>query len=253
MTDFAAYMLCTAPRSGSTLLCKLLAATGVAGRPESYFYGRSLEAWAETTEEPVDTTLPARDRVAAFFRAAQREGSGGSGLFGLRQQIRSFAFLREMLAVLHPDAPSDCARLERAFGPMAFIHLSRADKLAQAVSLLKAEQSGLWHVAPDGAELERSAPHREPVYDGAALGACIAMLEGYERAWEDWFAREGVTPLRISYDELSADPLAVLRRALDHLGKDSSAADGVMPGVKKLADGTSDDWIARYRAEHLAG
>ena len=34
---------------------------------------------------------------------------------------------------------------------------SRENKLAQAVSLIKAEQTGLWHIAPDGTELERVA------------------------------------------------------------------------------------------------
>jgi trehalose 2-sulfotransferase len=32
-----AYLVCATERSGSTLLCELLAATGVAGRPEEYF------------------------------------------------------------------------------------------------------------------------------------------------------------------------------------------------------------------------
>ena len=31
------YVVCATPRSGSTLLCALLAGTGVAGNPEEYF------------------------------------------------------------------------------------------------------------------------------------------------------------------------------------------------------------------------
>src|SRR5215213_3769543 len=31
------YLICTTPRSGSTLLCELLEGTGVAGRPDEYF------------------------------------------------------------------------------------------------------------------------------------------------------------------------------------------------------------------------
>jgi LPS sulfotransferase NodH len=33
----SSYVVCATPRSGSTLLCALLGATGVAGRPEEYF------------------------------------------------------------------------------------------------------------------------------------------------------------------------------------------------------------------------
>ena len=41
------YLVCATPRSGSTLLCQGLKATGVAGRPEEYF-----EAIAATGRPP---------------------------------------------------------------------------------------------------------------------------------------------------------------------------------------------------------
>src|SRR5690349_19289466 len=34
------YLVCATPRSGSTLLCRALSQTGVAGRPEEYFEAR---------------------------------------------------------------------------------------------------------------------------------------------------------------------------------------------------------------------
>jgi LPS sulfotransferase NodH len=62
-----------------------------------------------------------------------------------------------------------------------------------------------------------------------------------------WFARESIEPLRISYDDLSAGPVETLRHVLDHLGLGQAAADGVTPGVGKLADSASREWVARYR------
>ncbi|MEO1275711.1 MAG: Stf0 family sulfotransferase [Pseudomonadota bacterium] len=41
------YVICTAPRSGSTLLCHLLRATGVAGWPGSHFHRPSLTGWLD--------------------------------------------------------------------------------------------------------------------------------------------------------------------------------------------------------------
>ena len=140
------------------------------------------------------------------------------------------------------------ARFARVFGPTLFIHLSRIDKVGQAVSYLRAEQTGLWHVAPDVTELERVAPHREPVYDAARLRVIVEMLVDYDRVWNDWFAREGIAPLRLSYDDLAADPGGTLARVLAALGLDPAAADGVTPGVRKLADATSCDWVERFRA-----
>ena len=37
MTPERSYLVCATPRSGSTLVCKALRDTGVAGRPEEYF------------------------------------------------------------------------------------------------------------------------------------------------------------------------------------------------------------------------
>jgi trehalose 2-sulfotransferase len=248
MTRYAAYMICTSPRSGSTLLCKLLAATGIAGHPESWFYRPDMADWQERMEVVPPMGATDVEVVQAVFAAAIRVGTAGGGPFGLRQQGESFPFLLHTLAGLYPDAPTDVARFERAFGPTLFIHLSRADKVDQAVSYLRAEQTGLWHVAPDGTELERVAAHREPVYDAARLQVIVEMLVDYDRVWAAWFSREAITPLRVGYDDLAADPGKVLRGVLGRLGLDPAAAAGVRPGVRKLADATSRDWVDRFRA-----
>lgn len=247
MTTYDSYVICTAPRSGSTMLCSLLAATGVAGRPASYFHEPSVADWLKDLGLSADPAAEVRAQVAAAFEAALRAGRSGGGLFGLRLQGHSLGFFQTQLAVLHPDEVTDAARLRRAFGATRFIYLRRADKLDQAVSYLKAEQTGLWHVAPDGSELERLAPHRDPAYDREKIAETVAMMEGYDRAWETWFAQEGIAPLRIGYDDLSADPTGVLRRVLADLGLDPAAAEGVSPGVRKISDGTNRDWVERYR------
>jgi trehalose 2-sulfotransferase len=249
MTTYRAYMICTAPRSGSTLLCKLLAATGVAGNPASWFYGASLAEWHEELDLVPQPRATEREVLDTVFRAAIQKGSDGKGPFGLRQQGESFPFLFGKLALLCPDQTTDKDRFENVFGKTLFIHLTRPDKVEQAVSYVKAEQTGLWHVAPDGTELERVAPHCEPAYDRNELRACITMLTDYDRVWNAWFLRERITPFRISYDNLAADPIATLKDALDALGLDRAAANGVTPGVRKLADHVNRDWATRYRAE----
>nr|WP_272211977.1 Stf0 family sulfotransferase [Marinicella sp. W31]MDC2877869.1 Stf0 family sulfotransferase [Marinicella sp. W31] len=165
-----------------------------------------------------------RSALARVFAAAIAEGSGDTDMFGLRMQRGSLDYFKEKLAVLHPGRTSDKARIEAAFGRTLFIYLSRADKVAQAVSCVKAEQTGLWHVASDGGELERTAPHSEPVYDGPALMKWYETMTGYERAWEDWLSREGIAPLRIDYDALSHWPRETLRTVLLTLGLDGKAA-----------------------------
>ncbi|HVW56824.1 MAG TPA: Stf0 family sulfotransferase [Rhizobiaceae bacterium] len=249
MTKFDSYMICTSPRIGSTLLCKMLTATGVAGKPDSYFFGTSLEAWLDDLGIVPEEAADEHEILKAAFRAAHVKGRNGTDVFGLRMQRHSFEFFCEKLAVLHPGRLTDRERFRQAFGSTLFLHLTRPDKIGQAVSYLKAQQTGLWHVAPNGSELERLAPHREPRYDREAIRACVETMSAYDRDWNDWFAREGIEPLRISYDDLSADPIETLRHVLEQLGLDQAAVDGVTPGVRKLADGTNREWVARYLSE----
>ncbi|MEE4011029.1 Stf0 family sulfotransferase [Roseibium sp. FZY0029] len=249
MIGYSSYILCTSPRSGSTLLCKLLAATGVSGHPGSYFHEPSQEDWLEDLNVDVVPGENEQATLRRIFAAAIEKGTRGKGPFGLRLQRHSFDFFMKQLACLHPGPSSDLARLEAVFGNTLFIHLTRTDKVEQAVSFVRAEQSGLWHRAPDGTELERLSEPREPHYDAHEIRACYHRFTRFESDWQAWFESQRIAPLRITYDALSADPQATLRLVLKHLGLKETAADGVVPGVAKLADATSADWVSRFRLE----
>ena len=176
-------------------------------------------------------------------------GRSANGIFGLRLQRPSFPFFFSNLALVHPGAMSDRERFEQVFGRTLFIHLSRTDKVEQAVSCLKAEQTGLWHVAADGSDLERVGPPRAPEYDRVAIQAWVEAMAGYDRDWSAWYAAEAITPVRIGYDELSADPQGVLAHVLAELGLNPTAAARVSPSVRKMADDINKDWASRFRAD----
>ncbi|MEZ5794405.1 Stf0 family sulfotransferase [Albidovulum sp.] len=243
------YVICATPRTGSTLLCDLLTATGSAGAPDSFFMADPDPAWARAWGLPRRGTLSPADHARATLAAAIRAGSGRSGFFGLRLMHRDLPALAALIEIAHPGRGSDRARFEAAFGEVLYIRLARQDRLAQAVSLVKAVQTGLWHVAPDGREIERLAPPRPPVYDAEAIGRTLARLEAEDAGWLGWFAAAGVTPLRIGYEALAANPAAEIGRICDALGLAAPAPGTLRPGVAPLADATNSAWIARFRAE----
>ena len=242
-------MICFGPRSGSTLLCGLLAATGVAGRPGSHFHGASLDRWRAAHGLSGRSFTCRRDALRAVFDAARAAGTGNAGLFGLRMQGEGFGFFRSQLAILHPGKLSDAARIEAEFGRTLFIHLVRPDKLDQAISYVRADQTGLWHRNADGTELERLAPPAEPHFDPDAIARRVIDLSARDAAWAEWFAAEGVEPLRVGYEDLSADPRGTLERVLAALGLDPAAARAVEPPTAKLADAMSKDWRRRFEAD----
>jgi len=187
--------------------------------------------------------------MRSVLERVRQNGAGDTNVFGLRLMRKSFGYLMEQLDGIFPGLPSDAARFKAAFGHTLYIYLWRDDKTAQAVSAVKAMQTGLWHVASDGTELERTAPPKKAVYDADQIGREIAGLTAYNLKWENWFKQEMLEPLRVTYEELSDNPSNTLVRILDRLGLDRNVAKKVLPAVSKLADKTSREWIERYQAE----
>lgn len=247
-----AYMICATPRSGSTLLCDILAGSGVAGRPNSFYRRESIVDFAEHFGVPATDGIEGKAFDRAYLDAVRREGKGGTAVFGVRLMWPSVAEASQRFARLFPGLSSDAARFERAFGKQTFLFLSRADKVAQAVSRLKAEQTGLWHRAADGSERERSFPPRPPAYDGERLEHFIAETLAHEAEWRRWFHAEGIKPLSLTYEELSANPRAVLADVLSSLGQDPRRAAGVEVKTSRMADAESLAWAERYRAKRHA-
>lgn len=248
---FHGYVLCASPRTGSTLLCDLLAATGVAGAPDSFFMEGLDPHWTATWGLPKEPRAAQADPAAhaqAFLAAVKKAGRGGSAVFGLRLMHASLPRLLQMIDTACPGLPTDKARLDWAFGNLLYVHLTRHDKLAQAVSMVKAEQTGLWHIAPDGTELERLAPPAAPQYDFARIAAKRAALTAADADWQDWFRATGITPLTLPYEVLAADPAKAVASLLQALGQDAPRTPPEQ-ATGRLADKTSADWISRFKAE----
>ena len=246
---YGSYIICTSPRSGSTLLCKLLSATEKAGDPESHFHTPALSRWLETYQLDGSDFASDRDALNAIFEAARKRGSAETGIFGLRLQRGSFDFFMQQTAILYPNEKNDINRIQAAFGRTLFIHLSRPNKLDQAISIVKATQTGLWHRASDGSEMQRISAPQEPYYDAGEIARQIEELSVMDLAWQDWFDHENVHLMRVTYDALSHDPIGTLEGILDALGLDSDLADGIEPPVSKLSDATNRDWADRFRRE----
>lgn len=255
MTDHTkpdAYVLCSNPRSGTTLLCDLLRQTGVAGAPESYFRQKSLANWCREWAIAGEVRPMDADFSQEYLSAMRKAGRAGGKTFGLRLMGPDLAFACDWLARIHPSIATDRARFDAAFGTTRYIHLSRTDKLAEAVSYLRAEQTGLWHSTPGGDDIERIPPTVPDGYDAVRITERMEMLCTYDDAWTCWFEAQGIKPLHLTYEALSADTLGVLRKILSYIEKDPNCAGDVTPGTRRLADETSAAWIAKYRRTHSA-
>ena len=236
MTPARTLIVCTTPRSGSTLLCALLASSGVGGRPESWYRAE------DRSEYEADWGVPPGDHLA-FLKSAIKAGSDESGTFGLRLQAASLSpFLAELRANFGNLPDRDL--LKHAFGPCTFIFIRRNDDVAQAVSRLKAEVSQVWHL--DGTE---PPPRGEPAYDAARLDEFRLEAAEGNSAWEAWFAAQGIAPIRLVYEAFVTDPAGQVRMLLTRSGLPPRPDRQITAANRKMADSSSEAWASRYRRE----
>ncbi|MGW5668918.1 Stf0 family sulfotransferase [Micromonospora sp. NPDC003776] len=237
MADVDAYFICATPRTGSSLLCGLLASTGVAGRPEAYFRVPDEELWAGRWG------LGPGWGYGDYVEAALAAGRTGNGVFGAKLMWGTVDRVVAGLATVHPElAGAEDALLRRAFGRTAFVHLRRDDVLAQAVSWLRAEQTQHWYVGDAGGN------GRTPVYDPDGVDELLGTIEAHQAAWDEWFAAYRITPHRVRYEDLAADPTGVALGVLDALGLALPPTAAVRPRHRRQADALNADWIARHRS-----
>ena len=238
------YLVCATERSGSTLLCELLAGTGVAGRPEEYFEFLSASGRVRQPREyfpadadpeilellpPLEPALPEVPWERRLAEARER-GTTANGVFGAKMM---WAYLPDFLAHGEP---------EEQLGPLRWVHVERRDTLAQAISLWRAVQTAQWR-----AEDRDSAV--EPVFHAGAIAHLKDRLEEHAAAWREWFAGRGIEPLEIVYEEFARSPTPTICRVLDHIGVPSEGVDVPEPPLRRQADHRSQEWVDRFRDE----
>jgi LPS sulfotransferase NodH len=97
-----AYLICTTPRSGSTLLCRYLTATGCAGVPDEYLFEKTL---------PRFYGKHGVSDFPSYFRALLENETTPNGVFGLKLMSAPDVFagylarLRELPGLGQPGIP----------------------------------------------------------------------------------------------------------------------------------------------------
>ena len=223
------------------MLCGLLTSTGVAGRPESYF--RSQDAYTRARQWDIVAASGAFD-YADFLRSARREGTTDNGVFAARLMWGTLDELVDKLRRRFPDTTDDLALLTRAFGRSRFVSLWRDDRLAQAVSWSRAEQTGVWFETTESVS-ERTP--KVPTFDRAHIDELLAVIDAHNAAWREWFVKSGIEPHEVRYEDLARDPVGTTEELLAYLGIRLPRGRTIEVRHRRLADRVNRRWIERYR------
>jgi LPS sulfotransferase NodH len=237
------YVVCSTPRSGSGMLCRGLAATGIGGAPAEYF--------SVNQRVPLSARWQTGPSLEAYTAALLARRSSAEGVFGTKLHWDQFDRLRAELRGSPAGPPGD-ARAATALAALLpnvrYVHLARLDVDRQAVSLWTALNRNVWAVR-QGSEPHAQAP---PVaYDFEAIEHCRQFLAHGELSWDRFFRAAGIVPIAVTYEELVADFAPTVQRVLDALLGDAArtAAPVPPPDSIRQSDTRSDELLARYRAD----
>jgi LPS sulfotransferase NodH len=238
------YLVCATPRSGSTLLCEGLKATGVAGRPEEYFEAvpttgrprrpadylaglddseaRAVVDCARPPEPPPYSSLLDVERHEEHLERVRAWGTSPNGVFGAKVMWG------------HLDDPASLIPGAR------YVWVRRHDTVRQAISLWRAMQTQSWRD-----EGSRGAGRPQPEYRFSALRHLVELLAAHDTAWARFFAGRPV--LELVYEEIATDLPRVLERTLAHLGIERpNEWPPSLPAMRRQADDLSDRWAEAY-------
>jgi LPS sulfotransferase NodH len=261
----SSYLVCATQRSGSTLLVEALKSTGVAGCPEEFFEARVRTGRPRTAAgyfrdpgapdigdilgdpeklgpAPAYSSLDDIDDYADHLERSFQHGTTSNGVFGAKLMWGHLEDFRHFTAQLPAFRGLELDELLPAVFPRPrYVWVTRRDKVRQAVSLWKAIQTEAWRgdPAPDS---------HQPQYHEAAIDHLVKMLADHDTHWEAFFARKGIEPLVISYeDDLSTGVERAVRSVLRHLDLSVPPGWSAPEHMQRQADERSERWVAQYR------
>lgn len=208
------YVICAEHRSGSTLLCQLLASTGTLGRPDEVF--RDTEFNKRVEQDP------------ALIGGIVRSVSTDNGVYGIKVFSNQF------------DVTMRAGWVEALDDPV-FVYLERRDLLAQAISFVKAIQTRRYVASETATGSLR--------YDAKAIAATLARIADAGARWRRYFARNGITPIWLVYEELIEDPGRAVAAIAAALGVPAPALDLDRVSLTVQRDEVTDTWRDRFVKE----
>lgn len=240
-----AYVVCTSPRSGSTLLCQGLAQTGRAGMPGEFFDHREQVIGFWMKRFGISERSEFADKIVEAT-------STPNGVFGTKLHWTTHADMHRAFCDSLAQHFADARRrslnelLLAKFSSVRYIWLRRRDKVAQGISHFRATRSDFWQISK-GRIGEKRAGDDAVEFNFRAIDRTIAWAHEYDRQWKNYFAHHGLTPLQLSYEDLIASYDACIRAVLDFLDIPHADLPEVEPPLERMADLKSFAWARTYR------
>jgi hypothetical protein len=121
------------------------------------------------------------------------------------------------------------------------VRLVRRDIVAQAVSGVRAAQTGAWH--------SHNKPSQEPVYDANRIADSVRRLSFGVEQLRHYAEATGRPQAVLAYEDITTSDLAAAKAAGDFLGLPKRPWDDdseLLRPVEKVGDAINDEWKERF-------
>jgi len=237
-------IICATPRSGSHYLSDLLMRCGLPFGDEWLTrYHQGARKW----QYGADSSLPYVDYLKLLSEKERQDG-----VFVLKAMYPQFRELVEALSEEEAEAVSDSLvdRICRIFPNPKFLFLTREDKLAQAISHVKARQTRQWVKRSGTTEKARV----EPVYSYLAISQLLGERSRNEKELMEFFTLPGVDSFHVVFEELKQRPGEHMQSVFRWLGLPPPAAgtEDERSGFNKMATALNESWRTRFLEDREA-
>jgi LPS sulfotransferase NodH len=240
-------LICATHRTGSNLLEQYLRATGIAGKPREY-YGEELALNLAQAKN-----LPDPDRAFLdYHRAILTKWTGGNGVFSAKIMWGHLDLLHTRVQAA-PGGEA-CAgatpwqTVTKLHPAPKVIWMTRKDKVRQAISMVRAKQTGVFSTMHLDKGLKQAAAAAE--YDFHLIRFYVEKFTMEDELWKRLFHEEKICPHRIENEEFIQNPKDATVAILTALGMpEPTTWHWPEIPIRRQSDATTEEWRARYHEE----
>lgn len=210
------YVMFFVPRSGSTLLCNLLENAGYGGaydgdRQDVIGRYERLRVARQYARELERIDWEEKD-LGCFFRGVFASTENHRGVQGFKVFFRDLELLASIISKSSRYRRVNAYNLVGYFPRgVNYVYLRRRNRVRQAISHARALKERRWCRAT---QVPREKP---PIGLSDVLGA-YANIRLIERETARLLRRNGIRPLRLTFEELMKDKKAAVLKVVRHLG-----------------------------------
>jgi LPS sulfotransferase NodH len=224
------YIIAMTPRSGSSHLCDVMKNTELFGSPGEFLPAEFIPKIL--LRAPANN---ADDYLVNVLKVLQ-SANGVSGVKTSWFQFQLFCGALKNRSVI------------RKF---KYIYLVRRDVAAQAVSLYRATESSFFHTNINHSEVVINK-NEQLEYDYEKINKWHKHIIAQEDGWQNYFSKNGIFPLYITYEDIESDVAGVVKRIAAYIGLPPGATDSISAEsiFKKIGNRKNVEWTCKFVLEN---